>query len=141
MAVLYRRKEDDSFVILKEINLHELGPSERQVACPKGPSGNNSHLLKMSLNEVRLLSRLDHPHIIAFYDSFEEEGVLMIEVWLLGIQWFRGRDNPLNICRWNMQTAGACHFLSEKFPSSQNVGPIPGAPNGTARGGCRHGHV
>ena len=82
MAVLYRRKEDDSFVILKEINLHELGPSERQVACPKGPSGNNSHLLKMSLNEVRLLSRLDHPHIIAFYDSFEEEGVLMIEVWL-----------------------------------------------------------
>ena len=32
MAVLYRRKEDDSFVILQEINLHELGPSERQVA-------------------------------------------------------------------------------------------------------------
>jgi NIMA (never in mitosis gene a)-related kinase len=34
----------------------------------------------MSLNEVRLLSRLDHPHIIAFYDSFEEEGILMIEM-------------------------------------------------------------
>jgi NIMA (never in mitosis gene a)-related kinase len=38
----------------------------------------------MSLNEVRLLSRLDHPHIIAFYDSFEEEGILMIEVPLIG---------------------------------------------------------
>jgi hypothetical protein len=31
MAVLYRRRDDDSFVILKEINLHELNPSERQV--------------------------------------------------------------------------------------------------------------
>jgi hypothetical protein len=31
MAVLYRRKEDDSFVILKEINLHELNHSEREV--------------------------------------------------------------------------------------------------------------
>jgi serine/threonine protein kinase len=40
----------------------------------------NIHLKKMSLNEVRLLSRLDHPHIIAFYDSFEEDGILMIEV-------------------------------------------------------------
>ncbi|KAF7637946.1 Protein kinase domain-containing protein [Meloidogyne graminicola] len=64
MAVLYKRKDDESFVILKEINLHELNNSERQ----------------MALNEVNLLSKLDHPHIIAFYDSFEEDGTLMIEM-------------------------------------------------------------
>lgn len=32
MAILYRRKDDDSLVILKEVNLHELSPSERQLA-------------------------------------------------------------------------------------------------------------
>lgn len=41
MAILYRRKDDDSLVILKEINLHELNGIERQLA----------------LNEVALLSR------------------------------------------------------------------------------------
>ncbi|KAH7680261.1 NEKL-1 protein, partial [Aphelenchoides avenae] len=64
MAILYRRKDDDSLVILKEINMHELTPAERQ----------------LSLNEVSLLSRLDHPHIISYYDSFEEDGILMIEM-------------------------------------------------------------
>ncbi|KAI1708403.1 protein kinase domain-containing protein [Ditylenchus destructor] len=64
MAILYRRKDDDSLVILKEVNLHDLSPSERQLA----------------MNEVSLLSRMDHPHIISYYDSFEEDGVLMIEM-------------------------------------------------------------
>ena len=31
-AVLYRKKDDDSLVILKEINLHDLNASERQLA-------------------------------------------------------------------------------------------------------------
>ncbi len=31
-AVLYRKKDDDSLVILKEINLHDLNVSERQLA-------------------------------------------------------------------------------------------------------------
>ena len=31
-AVLYRKKDDDSLVILKEISLHELTASERQMA-------------------------------------------------------------------------------------------------------------
>ena len=37
-AVLYRKKDDDSLVILKEINMHDLSYTERQLA----------------LNEVRL---------------------------------------------------------------------------------------
>ncbi|XP_041376669.1 uncharacterized protein LOC121389122 [Gigantopelta aegis] len=63
-AVLYKKKDDDSLVILKEINMHDLNASERQLA----------------LNEVSVLALLDHPNIISYYDSFEEDGVLMIEI-------------------------------------------------------------
>lgn len=31
-AVLYRKKDDDSLVILKEINMHDLTAAERQMA-------------------------------------------------------------------------------------------------------------
>ncbi|KAL3886394.1 hypothetical protein ACJMK2_026392 [Sinanodonta woodiana] len=63
-AVLYRKKDDDSLVILKEINMHDLNASERQLA----------------LNEVNILEMFDHPNIISYYDSFEEDGVIMIEM-------------------------------------------------------------
>ncbi|XGW21233.1 hypothetical protein V3C99_004296 [Haemonchus contortus] len=63
-AVLYRRKEDASLVIIKEINMYDLDSSQRQLA----------------LNEVHLLSRIQHPNIISYYDSFEEDGILMIEM-------------------------------------------------------------
>ncbi|XP_038046761.1 serine/threonine-protein kinase Nek8-like [Patiria miniata] len=63
-AVLYRKKDDDSLVILKEINMLDLSASERQ----------------MALNEIRVLSIFDHPNIISYYDSFEEDGTLMIEM-------------------------------------------------------------
>ncbi|KHJ97021.1 hypothetical protein OESDEN_03012 [Oesophagostomum dentatum] len=63
-AVLYRRKDDSSLVIIKEINMYDLDSSQRQLA----------------LNEVHLLSRIEHPNIISYYDSFEEDGILMIEM-------------------------------------------------------------
>ncbi|PIO55877.1 hypothetical protein TELCIR_22731, partial [Teladorsagia circumcincta] len=63
-AVLYRRKDDSSLVIIKEINMYDLDSSQRQLA----------------LNEVHLLSRIQHPNIISYYDSFEEDGILMIEM-------------------------------------------------------------
>ena len=62
--MLYRRKDDDTLVILKEINMHDLTSQERQLA----------------LNEVSVLSKLEHPNIISYYDSFEEDGILMIEM-------------------------------------------------------------
>lgn len=31
-AVLYRKKDDDSLVILKEVNMHDLNAQERQMA-------------------------------------------------------------------------------------------------------------
>ncbi|CAH1787997.1 unnamed protein product [Owenia fusiformis] len=63
-AVLYKKKDDDSLVILKEVNMHDLNASERQ----------------MALNEWKVLAMLDHPNIISYYDSFEEDGTLMIEM-------------------------------------------------------------
>lgn len=63
-AVLYRKKDDGSHVILKEINLMDLTKTERNSA----------------MNEAQILSLLDHPNIISYYDNFEEEGVLMIEM-------------------------------------------------------------
>ncbi|XP_062510211.1 X-linked retinitis pigmentosa GTPase regulator-like isoform X2 [Corticium candelabrum] len=63
-AILYRKKDDDAVVILKEINILDLKTRERQLA----------------VNEIQVLSMLDHPNIIAYYDHFEEDGKLMIEM-------------------------------------------------------------
>lgn len=63
-AVLYRKTSDDSLVVIKEINMIELTASERL----------------MALNEVQVLSVLDHPNIISYYRSFEKDGILMIEM-------------------------------------------------------------
>ncbi|XP_047483303.1 serine/threonine-protein kinase Nek8-like [Penaeus chinensis] len=63
-AVLYRRKEDDAMVIIKEINMLELSASERQ----------------MALNECNVLAMLDHPNIVSYMDSFERDTVLCIEM-------------------------------------------------------------
>ena len=62
--MLYRRKDDDSKVILKKTNVLDLKKAERLSV----------------LNEIKILSMLDHPHIISYYDSFEEDGVMMIEM-------------------------------------------------------------
>ena len=35
---------------------------------------------QMALNEVRVLATLDHPNIVTYYDSFERDGILMIEM-------------------------------------------------------------
>lgn len=55
---------DDTLVVIKEVNMIDLTASERQ----------------MALNEVQVLSSLDHPNIISYFGSFERDGVLMIEM-------------------------------------------------------------
>ena len=95
-AVLYRRKDDGLMCIIKEINMLDLNANDRQ----------------MALNEVKVLSKMDHPNIVgkipinqlmqtlfmtssahfrrlcvtkmylisAYHDSFEKDGILMIEM-------------------------------------------------------------
>lgn len=76
-AILYRRKENDELVIIKEINMHELSPNERQLA----------------LNEVMLLSRLHHPNS-KFLDCFETISIFSHQL----LRFFCGRRRPHD---WN----------------------------------------
>lgn len=48
VAVLYRRKSDEKYVVLKQISLNELTSQERDLA----------------MNEVEVFSKLHHPNII-----------------------------------------------------------------------------
>ncbi len=50
--------------IIKEINMLDLNANDRQ----------------MALNEVKVLAKMDHPNIIGYHDSFERDGILMIEM-------------------------------------------------------------
>ena len=34
----------------------------------------------MFISQVNILAMLEHPNIISYYDSFEEDGVIMIEM-------------------------------------------------------------
>ncbi|KAJ9591396.1 hypothetical protein L9F63_002002, partial [Diploptera punctata] len=63
-AVLYRKIADDTLVVIKEVNMIDLTATERQ----------------MALNEAQVLSLLDHPNIVSYLGSFEQDGVLMIEM-------------------------------------------------------------
>ena len=47
-----------------------------------GYSNNMYHLTAnyLTISQVKVLGMLHHPNIIAYYDSFEEDGLLMIEM-------------------------------------------------------------
>lgn len=64
IAVLYQKKHDASFVVIKQINLTDLASLERE----------------MAMNEVEIFSKLHHPNIISYYDSFIRNETLLIEM-------------------------------------------------------------
>lgn len=57
-----KRKEDKSIYVLKQINISQLNSKSRTAA----------------LNEVKILSSLENPHVVKYYDSFIEKNVLNI---------------------------------------------------------------
>ncbi|EDQ91249.1 uncharacterized protein MONBRDRAFT_15013, partial [Monosiga brevicollis MX1] len=63
-ATLFRRRQDDELVVVKEIILTDLKPKDRLLAQ----------------NEVKLLAMFDHPNVIGYYDSSDTNGVLRIEM-------------------------------------------------------------
>ncbi|KAM9294341.1 serine/threonine-protein kinase Nek9 [Gastrophryne carolinensis] len=63
-ATLYRRTEDDSLVVWKEVGLARLSEKERRDA----------------LNEIVILSLLQHNNIIAYYNHFLDSNTLLIEL-------------------------------------------------------------
>ncbi|XP_067881650.1 serine/threonine-protein kinase Nek9 [Heterodontus francisci] len=63
-ATLYRRTEDNSLVVWKEIDLARLSEKEQ----------------RDTQNEILILSVLQHHNIIAYYNHFLDESKLLIEV-------------------------------------------------------------
>ncbi|XP_072173029.1 serine/threonine-protein kinase Nek8-like [Diadema setosum] len=59
---LCRRLHDKKLIIIKQIPVEQMTKDERQAA----------------LNEVKVLSMLDHPNIIEYYENFLEDKALMI---------------------------------------------------------------
>ncbi|XP_064624629.1 serine/threonine-protein kinase Nek8-like [Lineus longissimus] len=59
---LCKRLHDNKMVIIKQIPVEQMTKEERQAA----------------LNEVKVLSMLDHPNIIEYYENFLEDKALMI---------------------------------------------------------------
>ena len=63
-AVLYRKTDDNSLVVWKEIELPKVSEEEKD----------------RSLNEVDILSLLDHINIICYYNHFFDDATLYIEM-------------------------------------------------------------
>ncbi|KAA6403113.1 MAG: putative serine/threonine-protein kinase Nek1 [Streblomastix strix] len=61
-AVLVKSKVNQRLYILKEINIQQMSKKEKEE----------------SINEIRVLSKLRHPNIIAYRESFIERGLLCI---------------------------------------------------------------
>ena len=57
-----RRKADKNIYVLKQINIAQM----------------NTKLRSAALNEVKILSSLDNPYIVKYYDSFVEKNLLNI---------------------------------------------------------------
>ena len=59
MVSLYKRKNDNRFVIIKQIPVEQLSKLDRQA----------------TVNEIKVLAMLHHPNIIEYYESFLHEQV------------------------------------------------------------------
>uniref|UniRef100_A0A3Q1CXA1 non-specific serine/threonine protein kinase n=1 Tax=Amphiprion ocellaris TaxID=80972 RepID=A0A3Q1CXA1_AMPOC len=63
-ATLYRRTEDNSLVVWKEVDLNSLSEKERRDV----------------MNEISILSMLEHNNIIAYFNHFMDKNSLLIEL-------------------------------------------------------------
>ena len=112
---LCRRIADRKLIIIKQIPVEQMTKAERQAA----------------LNEVKVLSMLDHPNIIEYYENFLEDKALMIVMeYAQGKQMKKEHSGTL-LTNWgqgkmatNLQTKDfqndRCIFLNENFWISNN---------------------
>jgi NIMA (never in mitosis gene a)-related kinase 9 len=64
VAILYKKRVDSSLVVIKEIDMH--------VQTAEGRS--------FAMKEADFLSSLDHPNIVYYYNKYELQGTLLIEM-------------------------------------------------------------
>lgn len=69
------------------------------------------------LFQVQILSMLDHPNIISYYDNFEEDGVLMIEME------YADGGYVCVMCMCEMFTLSYCRTLAQFL--RQQTTPMP----------------
>ncbi|KAK3930130.1 Serine/threonine-protein kinase Nek8 [Frankliniella fusca] len=62
LVTLHRKKEDNKLVIVKEVSLDHLTDDEK----------------KATLNEVKVLSKLKHPNVVAYFDNFIHDASVKI---------------------------------------------------------------
>ena len=61
-AILVKRKSDNEYLVIKEVNLSKMSAKEREEAR----------------NECRVLQQLSHPNIVRYVEHYESKGVLYI---------------------------------------------------------------
>lgn len=72
-AVLYRKKDDDSLVILKEINMHDLTAAERQMALNEVSCKNCGFvIIKISSHEDGGLLSFKRTEVCLFFFYVED---------------------------------------------------------------------
>ena len=76
-AVLYRKKDDDSLVILKEISLHDLTATERQMAMNEVCLCNCcSYYIK--LIQLLVIQTLDHLNLTLTWKMFHYKKIILL---------------------------------------------------------------
>ncbi|GAB6032380.1 hypothetical protein CHUAL_011021 [Chamberlinius hualienensis] len=104
-AVLCRRFTDGQEVIVKEIPILALTAGERILA----------------LNEAKVLAKLSHPNIVHYYNSYETNGTLMIEMEYADggnlqeyLSRLESRMDEVTVLNFFQQIASAVTHLHEK---------------------------
>ena len=73
VALVQEKKGKGRRLVLKEVEIKRMAEGEQEKVTTKG---NQSvvFLLNKVMREVRLLSELDHPHVVQYVESFTEAG-------------------------------------------------------------------
>ena len=73
VALVQEKKGKGRKLVLKEVEIKRMAEGEQEKVTTKG---NQSvvFLLNKVMREVRLLSELDHPHVVQYVESFTEAG-------------------------------------------------------------------
>ena len=74
-AVLYRKKDDDSLVILKEISLHDLTATERQMAMNEVCLCNCCSYY-IQLTHLLVIQTLDHLNLALTWKKFHHQKII-----------------------------------------------------------------
>ena len=74
VALVQEKKGKGRKLVLKEVEIKRMAEGEQEKVALKKPSKINLPKFHKVMREVRLLSELDHPHVVQYVESFTEAG-------------------------------------------------------------------